>query len=63
MARQDDFGDQAMRERAIIKRELERERSHVAHPDDDEDWPLLTALLAGLAVALIVNTFVGLMPG
>ena len=60
MPRQDEFGDQAKRERAFMERE--RERSQVAHPDDDEDWPLLTALLAGLAVALIVNTFVGLMP-
>jgi hypothetical protein len=63
MPRQDDFGDQASRERAVIEQQFERERSRVAHRDDDEDWPLLTALFAGLAVALIVNTFFGLMPG
>jgi hypothetical protein len=61
MPRQDEFGDQTIRERALIERE--RERSRVAQPDDDDDWPLLTALFAGLAVALIVNTFLGLMPG
>ncbi len=40
-----------------------RDRSDVARPDRDEDWPLLSALLGGLAVALLFNTFLGLIPG
>lgn len=39
------------------------DRSRVAQHKADEDWPLLSALLGGLALALLVNTFIGLIPG
>ena len=41
----------------------EPERVRVAQYEADEDWPLLSALLGGLALALLVNTFIGLIPG
>lgn len=42
---------------------LGKERIRVAQPDTSEDWPLLSALLGGLALALLFNTFIGLIPG
>lgn len=36
-------------------------RIRVEHESGD-DWPLLSALLGGLALALCVNTFIGLIP-
>jgi hypothetical protein len=39
------------------------QRVEAVTPDDGEDWPLLLALLAGLTVALIANTFLSLIPG
>jgi len=45
------------------RRAPERENATVAQHDDSEDWPMLTALLAGLMVALLANTFLGLIPG
>ncbi len=41
----------------------ENERIRVAQHEGGEDWPLLSALLGGLALALLVNTFIGLIPG
>lgn len=41
----------------------EGERIRVAQHEAGEDWPLLSALLGGLALALLVNTFIGLIPG
>ena len=41
----------------------EDERIQVAEQEVGEDWPLLSALLGGLALALIANTFIGLIPG
>lgn len=41
----------------------ETDRSRVAQHEADEDWPLLSALLGGLALAVLVNTFIGLIPG
>lgn len=57
--------DLTMRERAAREAwstytQDEAQRINVIQQDDDEDWPLLTFLLGGLALALIVNTFVGL---
>lgn len=37
----------------------ERKRVQVAQYEADEDWPLLGALFGGLALALLVNTFIG----
>lgn len=51
---------QAMRVRNGL---ADRDRTRVAQPEADEDWPLLSALLSGLALALLVNTFIGLIPG
>lgn len=57
--------DLAMRER--VAREAwsnhaqdDAQRANVIQQDDGEDWPLLTFLLGGLALALIANTFFGL---
>lgn len=57
--------DLTMRERAAREAwsnhaQDEAQRIRVLQQDDGEDWPLLTFLLGGLALALIVNTFVGL---
>jgi len=43
--------------------DAERGRSQVADQDDGEDWPLLTALLGGLALAVLANTWISLIPG
>ncbi|PTM42272.1 hypothetical protein [Bosea sp. 124] len=40
-----------------------RERVSVARPETEEEWPLPSALLAGLALALLFNTFIGVIPG
>jgi hypothetical protein len=41
----------------------ERERVKVAQHETGDDLPLLSALLGGLALALVANTFIGLIPG
>ncbi|AMJ60588.1 hypothetical protein [Bosea sp. PAMC 26642] len=65
MARHQDIDDMSARERrsVAVRNEAEHQGATVAQQDDEEDWPFLTALFAGLAVAVIVNTFLGLMPG
>ncbi len=62
--------EQELRERSIREAwlrnsptESEIEQIGVADSDDGEDWPLLTLLFGGLALALAVNTFIGLIPG
>ncbi len=40
-----------------------RPRADAAPRETTEDWPLLSALLGGLALALLFNTFIGLIPG
>jgi hypothetical protein len=57
--------DLTMRERAAREAwsnhaQDEAQRVNVIQQDDVEDWPLLTFLLGGLALALIANTFFGL---
>jgi hypothetical protein len=57
--------DLTMRERAAREAwsshgQDEAQRISVLQQDDDEDWPLLTFLLGGLALALLFNTFIGL---
>ncbi len=57
--------DLAMRERAAREAwqnhaQDELQRIKVLQQDDGEDWPLLTFLLGGLALALLFNTFIGL---
>jgi hypothetical protein len=57
--------ERTMRERAAreawsAQAQDEARRSRVLQQDDGEDWPLLTFLLGGLALALLFNTFVGL---
>jgi hypothetical protein len=44
-------------------RRANEQRVQAATPDDGEDWPMLSALLAGLTVALVANTFLSLIPG
>lgn len=59
MARNDEAFEQRKRHdasKAMV------DRSEAAQPDRDEDWPLLSALLGGLALALLFNTFLGLIP-
>ncbi|KPH82932.1 hypothetical protein [Bosea vaviloviae] len=41
----------------------DHDRTRVAQHEADEDWPLFSALLGGLALAVLVNTFIGLIPG
>lgn len=48
--------------RSEIER-VSRPRVSVAPRKTTEDWPLLSALLGGLAFALLFNTFIGLIPG
>jgi len=60
MARNDEVFEQR---RCHEASKAARDRADVASPDRDEDWPLLSALLGGLAVALLFNTFLGLIPG
>ena len=64
MTQDRDDSQQALREQLLrqLAREGDQPRTQAAQPDDGEDWPLLTALLGGLALALMVNTFIGLMP-
>ena len=50
------------RRRSEIER-AKRPRVSVAPQETSEDWPLLSALLGGLALALLFNTFIGLIPG
>lgn len=59
-----DSSEQITRERRLreMANEAERRRGAVASQEEGEDWPLLSALFGGLAVALLVNTFVSLMP-
>ncbi|PZO03203.1 MAG: hypothetical protein DCF30_03540 [Hyphomicrobiales bacterium] len=38
-------------------------RVQVQQHEGGDDWPLLSALVGGLALALFVNTFIGLIPG
>lgn len=59
MTRDDERTNQ--RHRSEIDR-MVRPREEVARQDEVEDWPLLSALLGGLALALLFNTFIGLMP-
>ncbi|HEY5797536.1 MAG TPA: hypothetical protein VIU82_21250 [Bosea sp. (in: a-proteobacteria)] len=40
-----------------------RPRVKAARQETAEDWPLLSALLGGLALAVLFNTFIGLIPG
>jgi predicted lipid-binding transport protein (Tim44 family) len=65
MTQDHDQDRQALREHLLrtALRESEQARADAAQPDEGEDWPLLTALIGGLAVTLMVNTFIGLMPG
>ena len=60
MARNDGRAEQ--RHRSGIDR-MARPCAKVAHQGAAEDWPLLSALLGGLALAVLFNTFVGLIPG
>ncbi len=55
-------------ERAELRRRSEtgrmvRARAKVAHQAAAEDWLLPGALLGGLSLALLFNTFIGLIPG
>jgi hypothetical protein len=59
MTRDDDGIEKGRREFSRVG----KERIRVAQPDTSEDWPLLSALLGGLALALLVNTFIGLIAG
>lgn len=52
--------ERAAREAWSIHAEDEAQRINVIQQDDAEDWPLLSFLLGGLALALIANTFFGL---
>jgi hypothetical protein len=38
-------------------------RARVAEAERGEDWPLLSALLGGLFLAVLFNTFIALIPG
>lgn len=38
---------------------MARPRAKVAQQGATEDWPLLSALLGGLALALLFDTFIG----
>lgn len=58
MPRDDEGLRQRMQDEAM---RAERSRSKVADQDQGEDWTLLSALLGGLAVALLFNTFLGLV--
>lgn len=40
-----------------------RLRAEAAQQDAADDWSLPSALMGGLALALLFNTFVGLIPG
>jgi hypothetical protein len=56
--------DQADRD-ALLRRlasEAESRAVAVAQEEDGEDWPVLTCLFGGLAAALLMNTFISLMP-
>lgn len=39
------------------------DRIRVAQRETSEDWPRRSALLGGLALALLANTLIGLIPG
>ncbi len=52
--------ERAAREALLAHAQDETRRSRALQQDDGEDWPLLTFLLGGLALALLFNTFVGL---
>lgn len=44
------------------RRANEQQRPQATTQEDGEDWPMLSALLAGLTVALLANTFLNLIP-
>lgn len=60
MTRDEESGEQ--RRRGEIDR-LRRPRVTVAQPETGEAWLLLRALLGGLALALLFNALIGLVPG
>ncbi|POR57043.1 hypothetical protein CYD53_101568 [Bosea psychrotolerans] len=62
MARNWDSSERAIRERDRQLRETEADPGDVLQQEGGPNWPLLIALLGGLVVALLANTFVGLLP-
>lgn len=55
--------EQAAREAWATYSQDDAQPITIKQQDDDEDWPLLTFLFGGLALALVANTFIGLIPG
>ncbi len=62
MARDRDSSEPAVHERDQPARETEADPGDVFQQEDGPNWPLLIAFLGGLVVALLANTFVGLLP-
>ncbi|KPF65962.1 hypothetical protein IP69_15920 [Bosea sp. AAP35] len=60
MARDDEAFERRMRDDAM---RAKQSRSKAAEHDPIEESWFLSALLGGLAVALLFNTFLGLIPG